>query len=158
TSRPFNIDSAKVRGFEIGITQFLDFLPSPLDGLGVIANYTFADSEDSAGFPLVATSKHSYNLVALYEKGPLSARVAYNWRDDAVFEFTQGRPDVILALSQLDAQVGFDLNKMVTLQLLGQNLLPRQSATVEVSNFNPTALNSYALSERRLSIGVRAKF
>ena len=158
TSRPFNIASAKVKGFEVGVTQFLDFLPSPLDGLGVIANYTFADSEDSAGFPLVATSRHSYNLVALYEKGPLSARVAYNWRDDSVFEFTQGRPDVILALSQLDAQIGFDLTKQVTLQLLVQNLLPRESATVEVSNFNPTALNSYALSERRLSIGVRAKF
>lgn len=158
TSRPFNIASAKVKGFEVGVTQFLDFLPSPLDGLGVIANYTFADSEDSNGFPLVATSRHSYNLVALYEKGPLSARVAYNWRDDSVFEFTQGRPDVILALSQLDAQIGFDLTKQVTLQLLGQNLLPRESATVEVSNFNPTALNSYALSERRLSIGVRAKF
>lgn len=158
TSRPFNIDSAKVRGFEVGITQFLDFLPSPLDGLGVIANYTFADSEDSAGFPLVATSKHSYNLVALYENGPVSARVAYNWRDDSVFEFTQGRPNVIAALSQLDAQIGIDLTKQVTLQLLGQNLLPRESATVEISNFNPTALNSYALSERRLSIGVRAKF
>ncbi len=158
TSRPFNIASAKVKGFEVGVTQFLDFLPSPLDGLGVIANYTFADSEDSSGFPLVATSRHSYNLVALYEKGPLSARVAYNWRDDAVFEFTQGRPDVIAANSQLDAQIGFDLMKGVTLQLLGQNLLPRESATVEISNFNPIALNSYALSERRLSIGVRAKF
>ena len=158
TSRPFNIDSAKVKGFEVGITQFLDFLPAPLDGLGVIANYTFADSEDSAGFPLVATSKHSYNLVALYEKGPVSARIAYNWRDDAVFEFTQGRPNVIAALSQLDAQIGIDLTKQVTLQLLGQNLLPRDSATVEITNFNPVALNSYALSERRLSIGVRAKF
>lgn len=158
TSRPFNIDSAKVRGFEVGVTQFLDFLPSPLDGLGVIANYTFADSEDSNGFPLVATSRHSFNIVGLYEKGPISARVAYNWRDDSVFEFTQGRPNVIAALSQLDAQIGFDLTKQITLQLLGQNLLPRESATVEISNFNPTALNSFALSERRLSIGVRAKF
>lgn len=158
TSRPFNIASAKVKGFEAGITQFLDFLPSPLDGLGIIANYTFADSEDSSGFPLVATSRHSFNLVGLYEKGPLSARIAYNWRDDAVFEFTQGRPDVIAANSQLDAQIGFDITKQVTLQLLGQNLLPRESATVEISNFNPVALNSYALSERRLSIGVRAKF
>lgn len=158
TSRPFNIDSAKVKGFEVGITQFLDFLPAPLDGLGVIANYTFADSEDSAGFPLVATSRHSYNLVGLYEKGPVSARIAYNWRDDAVFEFTQGRPNVIAALSQLDAQIGIDLTKQVTLQLLGQNLLPRDSATVEITNFNPVALNSYALSERRLSIGVRARF
>lgn len=158
TSRPFNIASAKVRGFELGIQQFFDFLPSPLDGLGVIANYTYADSEDSNGFPLVATSKHSYNLVALYEKGPISARVAYNWRDDAVFEFTQGRPDVIAARSQLDAQFGIDLTKKIALQFQAQNLIPKDSATVEISNFNKQAINSYALSERRFSAGLRVKF
>ncbi len=158
TSRPFNIASAQVRGFEIGVTQFLDFLPAPFDGFGLIANYTYADSEDSSGFPLVATSKHSYNLVALYEKGPLSARVAYNWRDDAVFEFTQGRPDFVAARSQLDAQLGYDLTNTIALSLQAQNLIPEDSATVEFSNFNPTALNSYALSERRFSIGLRARF
>jgi iron complex outermembrane receptor protein len=157
TSRPFNIASAKVKGIEIGVQQFFDFLPSPLDGLGVIANYTYADSKDSSGFPLVATSKHSYNLVALYEKGPFSARVAYNWRDDAVFEFTQGRPDVIAARSQLDAQLGIDLSKRFQLSLQAQNLLPKDSATVEISNFNKNAINSYALSERRFTIGLRAK-
>lgn len=158
TSRPFNIASAEVRGFEVGVTQFFDFLPAPFDGFGVIANYTFADSEDSNGFPLVATSKHSYNLVALYEKGPMSARVAYNWRDDAVFEFTQGRPDVILARSQLDAQLGYDITDSIAVSLQAQNLIPEDAATVEVSNFNPTAINSYALSERRFSIGIRARF
>jgi iron complex outermembrane recepter protein len=158
TSRPFNIASAKVRGFEVGVQQFFDFLPSPLNGFGIIANYTYADSKDSNGFPLVATSKHSYNLVALYEKGPFSARLAYNWRGDSVFEFTQGRPEVIAARSQLDAQLGIDLTKQFALSFQAQNLIPKDSATVEVSNFNPTALNSYALSERRFSFGVRAKF
>lgn len=158
TSRPFNIASAEVRGFEVGVTQFLDFLPAPFDGFGIIANYTYADSEDSNGFPLVATSKHSYNLVGLYEKGPLSARVAYNWRDDAVFEFTQGRPDVIAARSQLDAQIGYDITDTIAVSLQAQNLIPEDSATVEISNFNSTAINSYALSERRFSIGVRARF
>lgn len=156
--RPENVASAKVKGFEVGVTQFLDFLPSPLDGFGVIANYTFADSKDSNGFPLVATSKHSYNLVGLYEKGRVSARVAYNWRDDAVFEFTQGRPEVIAARSQLDAQAGYDLSDHLALSIQAQNLLPRDSATVEISNFNPLAINSYALSERRFTIGLRAKF
>ena len=158
TSRPFNIASAKVRGFEAGITQFFDFLPAPFDGFGIIANYTYADSKDSNGFPLVATSKHSYNIVGLFEKGPVSARVAYNWRDDAVFEFTQGRPDVIASRSQLDAQIGFDLTDNIALSLQAQNLIPKDSATVEISNFNPTAINSYALSERRYSIGARVKF
>ncbi len=158
TSRPFNIASAKVRGFEIGVTQFFDFLPAPFDGFGVIANYTYADSEDSAGFPLVATSKHSYNIVGLFEKGPVSARIAYNWRDDAVFEFSQGRPDVIAARSQLDAQLGIDITRNFALSFQAQNLMPKDSATVEIANFNPDALNSYALSERRFSIGLRAKF
>jgi iron complex outermembrane receptor protein len=158
TSRPFNIDSARVKGFEIGVTQFFDFLPAPFDGLGVIANYTFADSEDSSGFPLVATSKHSYNLVGLYEKGPFSARIAYNWRDDSIFTFTQGRPNFIAALSQLDAQMAFDVTKDFTVQVLGQNLMPKDSAVREFSAGNPDALNRYALSERRLSIGARLRF
>jgi iron complex outermembrane recepter protein len=156
--QPGNVASAQVRGFEVGVTQFFDFLPAPFDGLGVIANYTFVDSEDSNGFPLAATSRHSYNLVALFEKGPVSARVAYNWRDDSVFEFTQGRPDVIAARSQLDAQIGFEVARGFTLTLQGQNLIPRDSATVEISNFNPNAINSYALSERRYTLGLRARF
>ncbi|WP_447765411.1 TonB-dependent receptor [Sphingopyxis panaciterrae] len=156
--RPENVASAKVRGFEVGITQFFDFLPAPFDGFGVIANYTFADSKDSNGFPLVATSKHSYNLVGLYEKGPISARVAYNWRDDAVFEFTQRRPEVIAARAQLDAQIGYELTDNFTLSLQAQNLMPKKSATVEISNFQSNAINSYALSERRFSVGLRAKF
>jgi iron complex outermembrane receptor protein len=157
-TRPSNVDSAEVKGFEIGTQQFFDKLPAPFDGLGVIANYTYSDSSASNGFPLVAVSKHSYNLVGLYEKGRFSARVAYNWRDDAVFEFTQGRPDVILARSQLDAQFSFDLNSKIALSFQAQNLIPEDAATVEVSNFNETAINSYALSETRYTFGIRAKF
>lgn len=157
-SRPENLASAKIKGFEIGIQQFMDFLPSPLDGFGVIANYTYSDAEDNAGFPLVAVSKNSYNLVGLYEKGPFSARIAYNYRDEAVFEFSQGRPSFIGARSQLDAQLGVDITDNIALSLQAQNLLPKKSATSEYSNFNTTALNSYALSERRFSVGVRAKF
>ncbi len=157
TSRPFNIASAKVKGFELGIQQFFDFLPSPLNGLGVIANYTYADSEDSSGFPLVATSKNSYNLIGLFEKGPVSARVAYNWRGESIFEFTQGRPEIIGARSQLDAQLGVDISKQLALSFQATNLIPKDSATVEYNNFNRDALNSYALSERRFTAGIRLK-
>lgn len=157
-SRPENLASAKIKGFEIGIQQFLDFMPEPFDGFGVIANYTFSDSEDNAGFPLVAVSKNSYNLIGLYEKGPFSARVAYNFRDEAVFEFSEGRPSFIGSRSQLDAQVGYDITQQVSISLQAQNLMPKKSATSEYSNGNETALNSYAISERRFSAGVRAKF
>jgi len=46
----------------------------------------------------------------------------------------------------------------VSVSLNAQNLLPKKSATSEYSNFDETALNSYAISERRFSAGVRAKF
>lgn len=156
-SRPENLASAKIKGFEVGIQQFADFLPSPFDGFGIIANYTYSDSEDQSGFPLVAVSKNSYNLVGLYEKGPFSARIAYNYRDEAVFEFSEGRPSFIGPRSQLDAQIGFDITKNFAISLQAQNLMPKKSATSEYS-VNPTALNSYALSERRFSAGLRAKF
>ncbi len=158
TTRPFNIASAKVKGFEVGVQQFFDFLPSPLDGLGVIANYTYSDAKDNLGFPLVAVSKNSYNLVALYEKGIFSARVAYNYRDEAVFEFSEGRPSFIGPRSQLDAQVGIDVTKNIALSFQAQNLIPKDSATTEYSSIGPVALNSYALSERRFTAGVRVKF
>lgn len=157
-SRPENLASARIKGFEVGVQQFFDFLPSPLDGLGVIANYTYSDSKDNAGFPLVAVSKNSYNLVGLYEKGPISARVAYNYRDEAVFEFSEGRPSFIGPRSQLDAQIGVDLTKNIALSFQAQNLIPDDSATTEYSAAGQVALNGYALSERRYSIGVRAKF
>jgi iron complex outermembrane recepter protein len=157
-TRPNNVASAVAKGFEIGIQHFFDDMPKPFDGFGVLANYTYVDAIDSNGNPLVATSKNSYNFTALYEKGRLKGRIAYNWRDDAVFEFTEGRPDFIKARSQLDAQLGIDLTKRLVLSFQAQNLLPKKSATVEFANFNPTALNSYALSERRFSIGLRLKF
>jgi len=157
TTRPFNIAKAKIKGFELGVQQFLDFLPAPLDGFGFIANYTYSDSEDNLGFPLVAVSKNSYNLVGLYEKGPFSARIAYNYRDKALFEFSEGRPSFIGSRSQLDAQFGFDVNERVAVQFQAQNLFPKDSATVEYSGSNSTALNSYALSERRYTFAVRVK-
>ena len=59
--------------------------------------------------------------------------------------------------AQLDAQVGFDITRNFALSLQAQNLMPKKSATKEYS-VNEVALNSYALSERRFSVGLRAKF
>ena len=157
-TRPANVGKAKVKGLELGVQRFFDFLPAPFDGLGAIVNYTYSDAKGDGGIPLVGVSKNSYNLIGLYEKGALSARLAYNFRDKAAFSFTEGRPDFVAKRSQLDLQIGWDLRKNLSLQFQAQNLDPKNSATVEYSNSGPLALNSYALSERRYSIGLRAKF
>jgi TonB-dependent receptor len=157
-SRPENVGTARVKGFEVGVQRFFDFLPAPFNGFGVIANYTYSDAKGGGGEPLVGVSRNSYNLVALYEQGPLSARLAFNRRDKAAFSFTEGRPDYIAGRSQLDFQLGYDINKQLSVQFQAQNLEPRKSATVEYSDIGPVALNSYALGERRFALGLRAKF
>ena len=65
---------------------------------------------------------------------------------------------MIAARSQRDAQIGYAITETIAVSLQAQNLIPEDSATVEISNFNATAINSYALPERRFSIGVRARF
>ncbi|MCE3544361.1 TonB-dependent receptor, partial [Escherichia coli] len=81
-----NTGTGTVKGFEAAYQQFFDFLPGLLSGLGVQANYTFVDSSVTNPFatagsnvpttvPLEKLSKHSYNLVGLYEKGPVTARL-----------------------------------------------------------------------------------
>ncbi|HWU69868.1 MAG TPA: TonB-dependent receptor [Pseudoxanthomonas sp.] len=98
-TRPVNTGTAKIQGAEIGWNQFFDFLPGPLNGLGMSANYTYIDSStnvpndpsvvprDTDGssygkLPADGLSKNSYNVAVFYEKGPWQVRFAYNWRSE----------------------------------------------------------------------------
>lgn len=84
-----NGEGGKLHGFEVGVQMsFTDILPQPFDGLGFVANYTFIDdntenvrnASTGEAVGLTGVSRHSYNLIGFYEKGPFSGRLAYNWR------------------------------------------------------------------------------
>lgn len=84
--------AAHVDGYEIGIQKYADFLPSPFDGIGIDFNYTYIDSSQPGaqafnmkgvamtGLPVTGLSKHTINIAGMYDKGPFSFRMAYNWR------------------------------------------------------------------------------
>lgn len=86
-----NGETAKVKGIELSYAQRFTFLPAPLDGLLLNANYTYTDASgtvydgenltDPRRIPLPASSKHTFNLVLGYEKGPVSFRAAGTYRD-----------------------------------------------------------------------------
>ena len=88
---PLNGDSAQVFGFEAGFAQSFAFLPGALGGLLFQANYTFTDAEgtiftdgdvtDPRDIPLPATSRHTFNVVLGYDKGPLDLRLSGTYRD-----------------------------------------------------------------------------
>lgn len=147
---PTNGDGASIKGFELSYQGFFDFLPSPLDGLGVQANYTYLDNAgvtnsnlllDTSGGAVTSTaalvgninpgvlenlSKHSYNAILLYEKARFGARLAYNWRSrylSSVNDCCVGFPVWTKAQGFLDGSIRFAVTDNVELSLQGSNLL-----------------------------------
>ncbi|MFL6733425.1 MAG: TonB-dependent receptor, partial [Sphingomicrobium sp.] len=97
---PANGKGAKISGFEVAYTRYFDFLPDPLNGLGIQTNFTYvknkgvpnsnltpvgsngqttnAGTAGSALNPgsLEGLSKYAYNIVGMYEKNGLNLRLA----------------------------------------------------------------------------------
>lgn len=87
---PLNSGEAKIFGVELGYSQVFSMLPAPFDGLLTNLNYTFTDAQgqtfdgDTGGLRdimLPASSRHTFNTVIGYEKGPVSIRLAGTYRD-----------------------------------------------------------------------------
>lgn len=95
-----NGDTAHVKGIELSFAQRFTFLPGPFDGLLLNANYTYTDAKgtifndgdpaDPREIPLPSASKHTFNVVLGYEKGPVSLRVAGTYRDKLLEEVGNG--------------------------------------------------------------------
>jgi iron complex outermembrane receptor protein len=134
-SRPRNTEEGTLKGVEVAYQQFFDFLPGPLSGFGAQANFTYADGEVEAppvaGQPTVRqritpVSKYSYNLVAMYEKYGLSARLAYNWRSKYVDSYAGNIPGGLVEVSPvafLDFSASYDITPQVTVSIDATNLL-----------------------------------
>jgi TonB-dependent receptor len=163
-TRPTNLEQGTIKGLEAGGQTFFDFLPAPFDGFGVQANYTFVDSDTPsaiAGYrtPLPQLSKHSFNLVGLYEKGPLSARIAYNHRSKFLTGvFAAGTfpvmPTYRKGYGWLDASINYDLTKQITLTLEGSNL---QRTPEEIYYNVETRPGNQSIDDRQLLFGIRFK-
>jgi iron complex outermembrane receptor protein len=130
-TRPYNLSRANLEGAELSYRQFYDGLPAMFKGLGMEANFTYITGEqinpDGSESPFLGQSKTSYNLVGLYERGAVSARLAYNWRSKFLAETGYrgfANLDLYVApLKSLDGSVSYRINKNLTLTLDGNNLL-----------------------------------
>ncbi len=99
---PINGESAEIFGVELSYAQALTFLPAPLDGFIVNANYTFTDATgtvftdgdigDPREIPLPATSRHTANLSLGYDKGPVDLRLSGTYRDRYLDELADEAP------------------------------------------------------------------
>jgi iron complex outermembrane recepter protein len=131
-TRPRSTHDGYLEGVETGYQQFFDFLPDALKGIGVQANYTYIKGETESPLtlqktPLAQVSKNNYNLVLIYERGPVSARLAYNWRDKFIDSFNQPgiQPTTVWVQSndRLDFSMDFDITKNLALTFDATNIL-----------------------------------
>jgi len=158
-----NLGEGTVKGIEAGFTQFFDFLPDPFKGFGVQANYTYVDSKveltPGSLIPLPKLSKNSYNLIALYEKGPIQARVAYNWRSAYLDQINGsgvfGANQYAAPYSSLDASVSYQINKTFTLSADAVNL---SNSMYHTYVSRPSGGLLWQLNDRRYSVALKASF
>jgi TonB-dependent receptor len=128
-TQPLNGDTATIRGAEIALQNQLTFLPSPLNGIGVYANYTFSDS--TASFPqhdsdstLPGQSRHIGNLAVSYEKGGFQGRLAMTFHGSYidVVGATNANDRFYDSANQLDFSVTQKITRNIRFYLNGLNL------------------------------------
>ncbi|GGZ44385.1 TonB-dependent receptor [Asticcacaulis endophyticus] len=185
-SQPVNSpDKAKLKGFELAYQQTYDFLPSPFDGLGVNANYSYIDSSnvpqstlsatdpdvaagrvtviDTSLLPLQGLSEHNANFTVFYEKYGISARLAYNWRDDFLITvrdvIVPYQPIMQEASGQLDGSLFYSVTPQIKVGVQGVNLTNEVTKTAAVLNNDLlTAGRSWFMNDRRVTFVIRGTF
>lgn len=154
-TQPVNNDRATIIGSEFSLQKLW------ANGMGIQFNHTLTHSyTENVINPLIAAyglenlSKYSYNLVGLYEKNKLSARLALNYRSDYLQATTgqASRPEIVDAYRQLDFSASYQLNSAAALYVEAINLLDEPRFVYsEFSN----RLIEYEVTGRRYFVGLR---
>ncbi len=121
--------------------------------------FATAGSNIPTTVPLEKLSKHSYNLVGLYEKGPITGRLAWSWRGK-YFDTTQGSgangiPQFQAPYASLDASVSYNFNTHLAVSIDAVNLNNRMNLTYIGTPSQPL---QYTLNDRRFGFSLRATY
>jgi TonB-dependent receptor len=121
-----------IDGFELAVQHFFGET-----GFGVQANYTTVNGD--IGFDITADPSETQfaliglsdtaNLVLMYEKDALQARIAYNWRDEFLNNQAryQNEPEFVEAYSQIDFNVSYQVNDELAVFFEGINITEEDS-------------------------------
>ena len=190
----------ELKGVEVAFQTFFDFLPGAWSGLGTQLNYTHVDQSGinnsnlavqpgyaaggTVGFGgglqvngavidshrLAGISDDSYNVVALYEHGPIGARLAYSWRSEFLtnnLDCCIGLPMWQKASGYLDGSVRMQVGNNFEVSLDASNLLNTTTVSQQQlfgdSPSTPGAAvvkrdSAWIRNDRRYQLGVRFKY
>lgn len=135
-TEPQNLQSAKLKGFEINFIQNrLGFLPGPLGDLGVSANFTYIDTDASIVMADGSTREVSqvvdqparmFNASLFYKRAGFEGRLSYSRPGKSYQSISTASPveDVVYKpFNQLDLQLRYAITDRVQLIAEGRNLL-----------------------------------
>jgi iron complex outermembrane recepter protein len=187
-SGPINSGEGEIQGFEVQASTFFDFLGLPQFGLQ--ANVTHIDASADFNYDagvngqgqqqvvtvnraLEGVSPWSYNVVGIFESGGLSARLAYNWRDEFLITYQRRGDHLYLEeadpVSRLDLSVSYDIIENLTIFGDWTNILgdPFTSSLTRIdtapNNGAPTGFVAtfprvVRYEESTVSLGLRFRF
>lgn len=137
-----NGSDAHLVGFEAAYIQHLGFLPGPLSGMGISANYSWTGS-NAGHLPLrpdvpalQRQSPTTWNFSPTYDRNRFSGRLGLTYNSASIFQYqytsaldtanlgTRGPAgdNYLYAHLQVDAQASFRMTKSLTALVQGLNL------------------------------------
>ncbi len=163
-SQPANADSGEITGIEMNYQKTLDFLPSPMDGLGVGASLTLVDSEltvpgrEDEDLPFVGQADKLYSLMLFYQKGRFQGVISYDYADDYL-DSLEGEPlaDIYYnSYGRLDARASFQLSEALGIFLEFENINDEPSH--EFQGGNSDWVTGYELYDYTINAGITMKW
>ncbi|MBB5709207.1 TonB-dependent receptor [Sphingomonas xinjiangensis] len=174
-NRPENGGRGRLQGAEVAFQTFFDFLPGWLSGFGTQLNATYIDASQALPAALgeagqdtdvPGVSKWSYNAVGIYEKGPISARLAYNWRSRVTNFFATDRQGQLIGgefnrpIERLDFSLSVTPAEMVTLTFDVSNITgtPFRALRDSPDQDGPGYPRDVRYDSRVFALGARFRF
>jgi TonB-dependent receptor len=134
-TRPQNSGSGTLKGAELGIQKFFDFLPGIWSNFGAQANYTWISGENqtlvsSTGnqfttTPLIGVAKKNYNFALLYEGNGITGRLSATHRGDYVEQIAEprfGQDRHVKAATFVDLSLSYAITPNMSLQFDAINI------------------------------------
>ena len=137
--------NARLRGFEVATEVPVGA------GFGVGGNYTYVDTKDADGQPMMGASKNTYNLVGFFENDKFSARMAWNFRSDYAYATigngsgvpTKDAAGNVTAYNGLHFFKGYGALSLS----LSYKIDERMSISLDANNLNNPVRHTYQLTE-----------
>ncbi len=119
---------------------------------------------------LEGMSNDSYNVIAMYEKGPWAARLAYNWRSQYLLtslDCCVGLPIWQKQQGLLDGSIRYKVDSNIEVSLEGTNILGSDTRLMQQVAGDtagtpgaPRVLmpDAWFKNDRRFQIGIRLKY